>query len=127
MLSLGTYPEVSLKDARDRRDAAHKVITVGRDPSYERKTARRAKQRCSQIFRCAIATDRAQRDVAISLRGAMAPVVARSHAVITDPTQTGALLRAILRVQRPVRGGERLAVGSPGVRAAQRTAGGGAV
>ena len=167
MLSLGIYPGVSLKDARDKRDADHKVIASGRDPSYERRTerdereitfelvarewlalqrkslaivtyrkalwilesllfpslgnrpithisapellvvlrrieekghhetARRAKQRCSQIFRYAIATDRAQRDIALNLRGAMAPVVARSHAAITDPTKIGALLRAM--------------------------------
>ena len=40
MLSLGIYPGVSLKDARDKRDADHKVIASGRDPSYERRTER---------------------------------------------------------------------------------------
>ncbi|MBC7729059.1 MAG: DUF4102 domain-containing protein, partial [Microbacteriaceae bacterium] len=38
MLSLGTYPEVSLKDARQRRDEARKLIAAGGDPSSERKT-----------------------------------------------------------------------------------------
>ena len=38
MLSLGIYRGVSLKDARDWREAAHKVIASGRDPSYERRT-----------------------------------------------------------------------------------------
>lgn len=37
MLSLGTYPEVSLKDARQRRDEARKLIAAGGDPSDERK------------------------------------------------------------------------------------------
>lgn len=37
MLSLGTYPEVSLKTARQRRDEARKLIAVGGDPSDARK------------------------------------------------------------------------------------------
>lgn len=39
-LSLGVYPEVSLKDARDRRDDARKQITGGIDPGVERKAAK---------------------------------------------------------------------------------------
>lgn len=35
--SLGTYPEVSLKDAREGRDAARKLLAEGKDPSTERK------------------------------------------------------------------------------------------
>ena len=38
MLSLGTYPEVSLKLARERRDEARRLIAAGGDPSAERKT-----------------------------------------------------------------------------------------
>src|SRR5271169_451957 len=36
-LSLGVYPNVSLKDARDRRDAARKLLADGIDPSENRK------------------------------------------------------------------------------------------
>jgi integrase len=36
-LSLGTYPEVSLKDAREGRDAARRLIAEGKDPSTEKK------------------------------------------------------------------------------------------
>ena len=36
-LSLGTYPDVSLKLARDRRDAARKLVARDVDPSEERK------------------------------------------------------------------------------------------
>jgi len=36
-ISLGVYPDVSLKDARDRRDAARKLIANGVDPSQARK------------------------------------------------------------------------------------------
>ena len=37
MLSLGTYPQVSLAEARKRRDEARNVLQSGRDPSSERK------------------------------------------------------------------------------------------
>ncbi|MBY0545025.1 MAG: integrase arm-type DNA-binding domain-containing protein [Gammaproteobacteria bacterium] len=42
-LSLGVYPEVSLKDARDRRDEARKLLAVGVDPSENRKAKKAAK------------------------------------------------------------------------------------
>lgn len=38
-LTIGTYPEVGLKEARERRDAARKVIAEGKDPSAEKKRA----------------------------------------------------------------------------------------
>lgn len=43
-LSLGTYPDVSLADARGRRDAARKQIAAGTDPSEARKADKAAKQ-----------------------------------------------------------------------------------
>ncbi len=36
-LSLGVYPDVSLRDARDRRDTARKLLAGGIDPSENRK------------------------------------------------------------------------------------------
>ena len=166
-VSLGVYPEVSLKLARERRDEARKKVAQGIDPSAERKavkearlvtfggvaeewlaiqaktlapvtytkakwmlttfvyprlghrpiaeitapellgalrviesrgrheTAHRTKQRVGQIFRYAIATGRAERDVSVDLRGALTPAVAKNHAAIIDPAQIGHLLRAI--------------------------------
>lgn len=41
-LSLGVYPEVSLKDARDRLAAARAMLRGGVDPSKDRKDAKRA-------------------------------------------------------------------------------------
>lgn len=58
-------------------------------------TAHRVKQRCSQIFRYAIVTDRAQRDPAADLRGALTPLQTKHRAALTDPTEVGALLLAI--------------------------------
>jgi integrase len=58
-------------------------------------TAHRARQRCSQVFRYAVQTERAERDVTADLRGALAPVVSEHHAAITEPVRVGELLRAI--------------------------------
>ena len=42
-LSFGVYPDVSLKDARDRRDEARKQIAAGIDPGEHRKAEKAAK------------------------------------------------------------------------------------
>jgi integrase len=170
-LSLGVYPHISLKQARDRRDDAKKLLANGVDPSEQRKatkaavteraansfeavarewfasfskkwvkghsdkilrrlehnvyphiggrpiaeitskemlsvlrkvedrgaieTAHRTKQNCSQVFRYAVATGRADRDPTVELRGALAPAKERHHPSITEPKAIGALLRAI--------------------------------
>lgn len=44
LLSLGTYPDVSLKDARDRRDDARKQVAAGIDPGEHRKAKKSAKE-----------------------------------------------------------------------------------
>lgn len=171
LLSLGTYPEVSLKAARERRDDARKLLADGVDPSENRKAVKSAKTEraansfeviarewyakklpgwaasnadkiirrlendafpwlggmpiaeitppellkslrrieergavesahrmryyFSQIFRYAIATGRAERDVASDLRGALSTAETQHRAAITDPKAIGALLRAM--------------------------------
>lgn len=42
-LSLGVYPDVSLKDARERRDEARKLLANGIDPSENRKAQKSAR------------------------------------------------------------------------------------
>lgn len=42
-LSLGVYPDVSLKDARERRDTARKLLADGTDPSENRKAQKSAR------------------------------------------------------------------------------------
>ncbi|MCH9026684.1 MAG: integrase arm-type DNA-binding domain-containing protein [Proteobacteria bacterium] len=50
-LSLGVYPEVSLKDARGRRDEARKLLANDVDPSEHRKAQKAAKgQRAANSF-----------------------------------------------------------------------------
>lgn len=58
-------------------------------------TAHRTRQRCAQVFRYAVQTERAERDPTADLRGALAPVVSEHFAAITDPVLIGELLRAI--------------------------------
>jgi integrase len=43
MLSVGVYPDVSLKDARERRDAARKQLADGIDPGEHRKASKAAR------------------------------------------------------------------------------------
>jgi hypothetical protein len=45
-ISLGVFPDVSLKDARERKDEARRLLANGIDPSERRKT-HRARQKSS--------------------------------------------------------------------------------
>ncbi len=169
-LSMGVYPETTLKGARTKRDEARKLLAAGADPGETRKamkaaqttdaetfevvarewfaknaaswaenhgnrtirrlerdifpwlgntpvrgidapkllaalrrieergaveTAHRALQNCGQIFRYAIATGRAERDISADLKGALPPVKGSHFAAVTDPKQVAELLRAI--------------------------------
>ena len=58
-------------------------------------TAHRARSLCGQIFRYAIATNKAERDPSADIRGALPPVKHKHHASITDPIKIGKLLRDI--------------------------------
>jgi integrase len=50
-LSLGVYPDISLRDARDRRDEARKLVANGVDPSHNRKATKAATaERASNSF-----------------------------------------------------------------------------
>ena len=43
LLSLGVYPDVGLKDAREKRDAARKLLAEGIDPGENRKAQKATK------------------------------------------------------------------------------------
>jgi integrase len=169
-IALGAYPEVTLAEARERREAARKLLASGKDPSVERRlekianaaggnsfrevaeeflgkqrregrsgatlsknrwllepafaafgdrpmgevtapellhalrkfelrgryeSARRLRTVAGMIFRYAIATGRASRDIALDLRGAPTTPKVKHRAAITEPTELGALLRVI--------------------------------
>jgi integrase len=58
-------------------------------------TAQRLRSTCGQIFRYAIATSRAERDISNDLRGALIAHKVTHRAAILKPTEAGALLRSI--------------------------------
>ena len=58
-------------------------------------TAHKARFSCGQVFRYAIATGRAERDISADLRGALPPVRTKHMASVTDPALVGPLLRAL--------------------------------
>lgn len=58
-------------------------------------TAHRLLQNCGQIWRYAVATGRAERDITQDLRGALPPARETHLGAITEPREIGALLRNI--------------------------------
>jgi integrase len=58
-------------------------------------TAKRLRSTCGMVFRFAIATGRAERDPSADLRGALTTHQVTHRATIVEPTDIGALLRAI--------------------------------
>lgn len=87
--SIGKRPVASIS-AQELLLMLRKMEGKGR---YE--TAKRLRSTCSQIFRYAIATARAERDVAADLRGALIVSKPVHRAAITTPLAAGELLRAI--------------------------------
>lgn len=87
--SIGKRPIASIS-AQELLVVLRKMESKGR---YE--TAKRLRSTCSQIFRYAIATARADRDVAADLRGALIAPQPVHRPAITDPKGVGGLLRAI--------------------------------
>lgn len=87
--SIGKRPIASIS-AYELLIMLRKMESKGR---YE--TAKRLRSTCSQVFRYATATARAERDVAADLRGALIAPQPTHRAAITKPTEAGGLLRAI--------------------------------
>ncbi len=168
-LALGAYPTVTLADAREKRDAARKLLANGTDPGLKRRlekiaaaaggntfrevaeeflekqvrekraettlkknrwllepafqtfgtrpigeitapellhackkfqnreryeSARRMRTVAGMVFRYAIATGRATRDISRDLDGALISPPVKHRAAVTKPSEVGALLRA---------------------------------
>ena len=58
-------------------------------------SAHKIKQLCGQVFRFAVASGLADRDMTVDLRGALSAVPEAHYAAITDPKEAAELLRAI--------------------------------
>ena len=169
-MAFGTYPEISLLDARQRRDDARRLLANNIDPSAVRKAQKQAKVEDTetfeviarewhsrftstwtighagtimdrlerdlfpwigkrpiaeikahellaamrrvesrgalesahrirtiggQVFRYAVATGRAERDISVDLKGALPQPQEKHRAAITEPLEVAKLLRAI--------------------------------
>lgn len=62
-------------------------------------TAHTLRQNAGQVFRYGIATGRCERNPAPDLHGALKPVVVKHAAAVLEPTEAGALMRAIAAYQ----------------------------
>jgi integrase len=86
---IGKLP-ISAIGPRDVLAALRKMEARGALDSVQR-----VKQVCGQVFRYAVATGSAERDVTQDLKGALAKATAGHFAAITEPTQAGDLMRSI--------------------------------
>ena len=73
----------------------HELLLVLRkfEAKGRHESAKRLRSTCGQVFRYAIATARANRDITADLRGALASVKVTHRAAITRPMEVGSLLR----------------------------------
>jgi len=86
---LGKMPVASIA-VRDLRSVLLKIQDAG---NWE--TAHRVRALAERIFRFAIATGRAERNIAADLRGTLTAVATTHFAAVTDPDGIGQLLRTI--------------------------------
>lgn len=87
--SIGSKP-ISTIGPRDVLTTVQKMEARGAIDS-----AHRVKQICGQVFRFAVATGSAERDVTADLKGALSAVPKANYAAITEPKQAGDLMRSI--------------------------------
>jgi integrase len=75
----------------------HELLAILRkfEVRGKHESAKRLRSTCGQVFRYAIATARANRDISADLRGALISVKVTHRAAVTTPTEVGALLRVI--------------------------------
>lgn len=90
-----TYPALGRRPIAEI--SPHELLAVLRTVEIRGRhdSASRIRATCSQVFRYAIATARADRDVAADLRGALTTPKVTHRAAITTPLEVGALLRVI--------------------------------
>lgn len=90
-----TYPVLGRRPISEI--TAHELLLVLKkiEASKRYDTANRIRSTCSQVFRYAIATARAERDICSDLRGALVTPRTNHRAAITTAADAGALLRAV--------------------------------
>ena len=82
LISLGTYPEVSLSQARARRDAARKQVADGIDPSQARKALKAANLKPSEVRKIPSTKYKYKDDI-------IKAIIKRSKLIKISPKSTG--------------------------------------
>lgn len=93
-LEQDAFPWLASRQVGDIK-APEMLAVLRRIEARSLETAFRVKTACGQIFRYAVATGRAERDIVADLRGALPPVKNKNFAAPTDPRSVAPLLRAI--------------------------------
>lgn len=89
------FPAIGNKPISDVGPRDVLAIVQKMEAHGNNESAHRVKQICGQVFRYAVATGSAERDVTADLKGALASVPVKSHAAITEPKRVGELMRSI--------------------------------
>jgi integrase len=95
ILERQVFPALGARPISDIRAQELLIVLKQIELKGLRETARRAKQRCSRVFRHAIGLGYIERDITEDLRGLLEPPHVRHRPGITDPARLGELLRAI--------------------------------
>lgn len=94
-LELHVFPVIGREPIAAITAARLLVVLRRLDTTGRVETAHRVRNLCSLVFRYAVVTGRAERDVAADLRGALRTAKVIHHAALTDPHEFAGLLRAI--------------------------------
>ena len=73
-LALGVYPEITLAQARERREEARKLLANGGDPSAIKRSTKQAQQQTSQV------AEHSFRNLALELHKVKSPMWTAGHA-----------------------------------------------
>lgn len=89
------YPLIGSRRMADITPAELLAVLRTLEASKRYESARRLRGICGQLFRYAIITERARRDISVDLHGALITPKVKHHAAVVDPKSVGELLRAI--------------------------------
>ncbi len=89
------YPHLGKSEIADVRPAVLLAVLRRVEARGAIETAHRLLNNCGQVWRYAVATGRAERDITSDLKGALPPVQSKHLGAITAPVGIGSLLRAI--------------------------------
>lgn len=95
ILEINIFPHIGSTPIASLKSKALLAVLRGMEKRGVIDSAHRALQLCGEIFRYAIKDERAQADLSLVLKGALAPAKEKHHASITDPKEVGSLLRDV--------------------------------